>query len=67
MELRDGKLWIHTDNTEDGIATELVADEVAKDRRVRDYYSSPVVREMGEFEVARETEFSRQFPIPPSS
>ena len=51
LEIRDGKIWILTDNTEEGIATELVAAGVPKDRIVLGYYSLEM-REMGEFAVA---------------
>jgi hypothetical protein len=50
LEIRDGKIWILQDNTEDGIATELVADGIPKDRIVLAYYP-PAVREIGEFAV----------------
>src|SRR5689334_1150917 len=51
LEIQDGKIWILTDNTEEGIATELVAMGVPKDRIVLGFYP-PSVREMGEFAVA---------------
>ena len=51
VEIRDGKIWILTDNTEAGIATELVAESVSKDRIVLAFYP-PAVREIGEFAVA---------------
>ena len=51
LEIRDGKIWILTDNTEEGIASELVAEGVAKDRIVLGFYP-PRMREMGEFAVA---------------
>ena len=51
LEIRDSKIWILTDNTEDGIATELVAEGVAKDHIVLGYYS-PSMREQGDFAVA---------------
>ena len=51
LEIRDGKIWMLTDNTEEGIATELVAAGVPKDRIVLGYYS-PRMRELGEFAVA---------------
>ena len=51
LEIREGKIWILTDNTEEGLATELVAEGVSKDRIVLGYYS-PEMREMGEFAVA---------------
>src|SRR5947207_6434406 len=46
LEIRDGKIWILTDNTEEGIATELVAEGVPKDQIVLGYYS-PGMREQG--------------------
>lgn len=51
LEIRDGKIWILTDNTEAGIATELVAEGVAKEQIVLGYYS-PAMREQGDFAVA---------------
>ena len=51
LEIRDGKIWILTDNTEDGIATELVESGIAKADIVLGYYP-PSLREMGEFAVA---------------
>jgi len=51
LEIRDGKIWILTDNTEEGIASELVAQGVSKDRIVLGFYS-PRMREVGEFAVA---------------
>jgi hypothetical protein len=51
LEIRDGKIWILTDNTEEGIATELIAEGVPKNRIVLGFYS-PGMREMGEFAVA---------------
>lgn len=51
LEIRDGKIWILTDNTEEGIASELVAAGVPKNRIVLGFYSSRM-REMGEFAVA---------------
>jgi hypothetical protein len=51
LEIRDNKIWILTDNTEEGIATELVAEGVSKEQIVLGFYS-PEMREMGEFAVA---------------
>ena len=51
LEIRDGKIWILTDNTEEGIASELVTEGVSKDQIVLGFYS-PHLREMGEFAVA---------------
>ena len=48
LELRGGKIWILTDNTEDGIASELVAAGVAKNQIVLGFYSV-ALREAGEF------------------
>ncbi len=39
LEIRDGKIWLLTDNTEDGIATELVAEGIGKDQIVLGFYS----------------------------
>jgi len=50
LEIRDGKIWILTDNTEEGLASELVSEGVPKDRIVLGFYS-PQMREMGEFAV----------------
>ena len=50
LEIRNGKIWLLTDNTEDGIATELIAEGVPKDRIVLGFYS-PETREMGECAV----------------
>ena len=50
LDIRDGKIWMLADNTEEGIATELVAAGVPKDRIVLGYYT-PRMREMGEFAV----------------
>ena len=51
LEIRDGKIWILTDNTEEGIASELVAQGVSKSRIVLGFHS-PNMREAGEFAVA---------------
>lgn len=51
LEIRDDKIWILTDNTEEGVASELVAEGVAKNRIVLGFYS-PNLREAGEFAVA---------------
>lgn len=50
LEIRDGKIWILTDNTEEGLATELVEAGIPKASIVLGYYP-PVMREMGEFAV----------------
>ncbi len=51
LEIRDGKIWILTDNTEEGIASELLEKGAAKDQIVLGFYS-PQMREVGEFAVA---------------
>ena len=51
LEIRDGTIWILTDNTEEGLASELVAEGITKDRIVLGFYS-PSLREVGEFAVA---------------
>jgi hypothetical protein len=51
MEIRERKIWILTDNTEEGIANELVAKCVPRDHIVLGFYS-PELREVGEFAVA---------------
>jgi hypothetical protein len=50
LEIRDGKIWILTDNTEQGIAAELVAQGITKERIVLGFYS-PSLRAVGEFAV----------------
>lgn len=51
LEIRDGKIWILTDNTEEGIGSELVAEQIPKNRIVLGFYS-PEMRAMGDFAVA---------------
>lgn len=51
LEIRDGKIWILTDNTEQGIATELVAAGISKSQIVLGFYP-PRVRQRGEFAAA---------------
>jgi hypothetical protein len=51
LEIRDGKIWLLTDNTEEGIASELVAEGISKDQIVLGFYP-PQTRQMGEFAVA---------------
>src|SRR5579871_2637832 len=51
LEIRDGKIWILTDNTEEGIASELVEEGISKHQIVLGFYP-PTMREMGEFAVA---------------
>lgn len=50
IEIRDGKIWILTDNTEVGVASELVAEGLSKDQIVLGFYT-PHMREVGEFAV----------------
>jgi hypothetical protein len=51
LEIRDNKIWILTDNTEEGIAAELVNEGVSKGQIVLGYYS-PAMREQGDFAAA---------------
>ncbi|WP_395090507.1 element excision factor XisI family protein [Armatimonas sp.] len=51
LEIRDNKIWILTDNTEQGIATELVAAGLEKSQIVLGFYP-PRVRLRGEFAAA---------------
>jgi hypothetical protein len=51
LEIRDGKIWILIDNTEEGIANELVDHGVPRNHIVLGFYS-PQLRELGEFAVA---------------
>lgn len=48
LEIRDGKIWILTDNTEDGIAPELVTEGLDKNQIVLGFYPA-ALREAGEF------------------
>lgn|GEM_PF-1289207 len=50
LEIRDNKIWILTDNTEEGVATDLVREGIPKSQIVLAFYS-PSLREMGEFAV----------------
>ena len=50
LEIRDGKIWILTDNTEEGIASDLVAEGISKDRIVLGFYPTQM-REVGDFAV----------------
>ena len=50
LEIRDNKTWILTDNTEEGIATELVAEGIPKEQIVLGFYSIEL-RKAGEFAV----------------
>ena len=51
IEIRGNKIWVITDNTEDGVATELVAKRIGKEQIVLGFYL-PATREIGEFAVA---------------
>lgn len=51
LEIRGDKIWIITDNTEEGIALELVGQGISKDQIVLGFYP-PSVREIGEFAIA---------------
>ena len=51
VEIRDGKVWILTDNTEEGVGTGFLEQGVPKGQIVLAFYP-PSVREMGEFAVA---------------
>lgn len=51
LEIRDGKIWILTDNTEEGIGTDLVHFGILKSQIVLGFYS-PALRKDGEFAVA---------------
>ena len=48
LEIRDGKIWILTDNTEEGIAPELVTEGINKKQIVLGFYPA-TLREAGEF------------------
>jgi hypothetical protein len=51
VELRDGKIWIHEDGTEEGIANLLVAAGVPHDHIVLAFHA-PNLRDATEFAVA---------------
>ncbi|MBD2652917.1 XisI protein [Synechocystis sp. FACHB-383] len=51
LEIIDGKLWIQCDNTEDGIATELVSSGIAKEEIVLGFHE-PQIRPYTGFAVA---------------
>ncbi|MCI0378313.1 MAG: XisI protein [Gemmataceae bacterium] len=51
IDIKDGKLWIQTDNTEHGIAPELVAAGVPKSDIVL-AFQAPEVRQHTEYAVA---------------
>ena len=50
LEIRDDKIWTEVDNTEKGIAPDLVAAGIPKDKIVLAFYP-PALREVGEFAV----------------
>lgn len=50
VELREGKLWIHEDGTEDGIANQFVAAGIPHERIVLAFHA-PALREATEFAV----------------
>ena len=51
VDIVDGKFWIQQDNTEEGIATELLAAGIPKDRIVLAFYPTKM-RKWGAFAVA---------------
>lgn len=51
IDIRDGKVWIEKDNTEDGVATELVQAGIPKSQIVL-AFRSPEVRKYTEYAVA---------------
>jgi hypothetical protein len=51
IQLRDAKVWIEHDNTEDGIATELSAAGIPKDQIVLGF-RPPEIRPYTEYAVA---------------
>ena len=51
IDIIEGKLWIQKDNTEDGVATELVQAGIPKSQIVL-AFRSPKVREHSDFAVA---------------
>lgn len=51
VDIIDGKFWIQGDNTQTGIATELLAAGIPKDKIVLAFYPQQL-REQGEFAVA---------------
>lgn len=51
IDIRDGKIWIQHDGTEDGVANELVALGVPKEKIVL-AFKSPELRKLTEFAVA---------------
>jgi hypothetical protein len=51
VDIRGDKIWIQHDGTEDGVANELVAAGVSKDRIVL-AFKSPDLRKLTDFAVA---------------
>jgi hypothetical protein len=51
IEIHDGKIWIERDNTEDGVATDLMRAGVPKERIVLAFHR-PDVRAHSGFAVA---------------
>ena len=51
LEIRNGKIWILTDNAEEGIASKLVVAGMSKESVVLAFYSLKL-RAVGEFAVA---------------
>jgi hypothetical protein len=51
IDIRDGKVWIQRDGTEEGIAQALLDGGIPKDRIVLGFYS-PRKRQLTEFAVA---------------
>lgn len=50
LEIKDDKIWIHRDGTEDGMAGELLAAGVPKEKIVLGFYH-PETREITDFAV----------------
>ena len=50
LDIIDGKIWIQRDGTEDGIATDLLAAGIPKDKIVLAFYSEEI-RQHSEFAV----------------
>jgi len=51
LEINQDKIWVQVDNTEVGIATQLVAVGIRKDQIVLGFYP-PTMRQLGEFALA---------------
>ena len=51
LEIQNGKIWILSDNTEEGLAPELATEGVPKNQIVLAFYP-PSLRETGEFAIA---------------